>query len=242
MSQRPRLGELLVDAGVIGEEQLAQALSRQQQNPLRLGKTLLQMQALDEETLTRTLARQLSVPVAWLRGKRIRGELLELVPRELIERHRCLPVQLDDRGEKTLLLAMEDPSDIAAIDAIATSTGLAVRPVLAAPSELDDAIARHFEIDPGDSLSQVEFVDDEDSRPDLLSIENKAPAPTVHALPPLQAMSPPAASQPEATAVADDLVLRALTQLLVEKGVFTREELIERLGALAGKTPDPSEA
>ena len=42
MSQRPRLGELLGDAGVIDEEELAQALSRQKQNPLPLGKTLLQ--------------------------------------------------------------------------------------------------------------------------------------------------------------------------------------------------------
>ena len=54
MSQRPRLGELLIDAGVIDEAQLAEALERQREQPRWIGKTLLDMQAVDEETLART--------------------------------------------------------------------------------------------------------------------------------------------------------------------------------------------
>lgn len=241
MPERQRLGDLLVAAGVIDDAQRQQALDEQTRTGRRLGATLLGMEALDEETLTRTLARQLSLPVAWLRDRRVRREVLDLVPRELIEKHRCLPVQRHDRGEPTLLLAMEDPSDVAAIDEIATHTGLAIQPVLAAASELEDAIQRHRPVDPGDSLASAEFLRDDDSGPDLLAMEVRdldhaeaaplSPVAAAGQAPPLASPAPalpPSAPPPR----PNDLVLRALTQLLVEKGIITRKELIDRLGKL----------
>lgn len=215
MSERPRLGELLIDAGVIDENQLAQALERQRELPLPLGKTLLEMQAVDEETLTRTLARQLAVPMVWLRGKRIKPDVLELVPRELVEKHRCLPVQLD--RTRTLLLALEDPTDPVPVEEVAQASGLPVKPVLASASELEEAIQRHAPADPDLSFRHMEFVDGDESAPELLSV------------------APPEASEPAPDAEpgsANALVLRAISQLLVEKGVITREELIERLEQL----------
>jgi type IV pilus assembly protein PilB len=214
MSERPRLGELLIGAGVIDEQQLARALERQRERPLPLGKTLLEMQAVDEETLTRTLARQLCVPMVWLRGKRIKADVLELVPRELVEKHRCLPVQLDHT--RTLLLALEDPSDPVPVEEVAQASGLVVKPVLASASELEDAIQRHAPADPDLSFRHMEFVDGDESAPELLSV-----APPEEGAP---------GSDPESSANA--LVLRAISQLLVEKGVIAREELIERLEKL----------
>jgi len=214
MSERPRLGELLIGAGVIDEDQLVRALERQRELPLPLGKTLLEMQAVDEETLTRTLARQLSVPMVWLRGKRIKAEVLELVPRELVEKHRCLPVQLDHT--RTLLLALEDPTDPVPVEEVAQASGLVVKPVLASASELEDAIQRHAPADPDLSFRHMEFVDGDESAPELLSV------------------APPGESRPgsDSESSANALVLRAISQLLVEKGVITREELIERLEKL----------
>lgn len=254
MSERPRLGELLVAAGVIDEAQCERALHEQRRTGRRLGATLLEMDALSEETLTRTLARQLSLPVAWLRGKRIRSEILDLVPRELIEKHHCLPVHRKDGDEPTLLLAMEDPSDVAAIDEVARHAGLAIQPVLAAPSELDDAIRRHAPVDPGDSLACAEFMKEDPSHaPELLALQTAASdagrRPQA-ALPPFEfagerdpapsqavAMPSPAPS-PSPSPSANGLVLRALTQLLVEKGVITRAELIGRLRKLGGSASD----
>jgi hypothetical protein len=254
---RPRIGELLLEAGVIDEEQLDSALGLQVQTGKRLGQILVDLEALDEETLTRTLARQLNIPVVWLRGKSIRRDVLDLVPTELIEKHRCLPVQLDRRGEPTLMLAMHDPSDIAAIDEVAQRSELPVKPVLAAPSELEEAIVRHRPVDPGDSLACAEFMNAPDEEgPDVLSMQEiRVPPPpspdaTARALPPLsidesekppqpdaspageQAAPPVPAQRPDASVAQNDLVLRALTQLLVEKGIVSRDELIARLGAL----------
>ncbi len=156
MEQRPRLGELLVAAGVIDAAALEGALAKQRTQGGRIGKILLEAGALSEETLVRTLARQLSMPVAWLRDKQVKPDVLAHLPGHVALKHRCLPVLIDQRGTDTLLVAMEDPSDTAALDEFAIAAGCPVRVVLAAPSELDDALARHY---PGEEEPELLLVD-----------------------------------------------------------------------------------
>jgi len=158
MAQRPKLGELLVAAGVIDAAALEGALAKQSTQGGRLGKLLVEAGALSEETLVRTLARQMSIPVAWLRDKQVKPEVLAHLPGHVALKHRCLPVLIDRRGGDTLLIAMEDPSDATALDEIASAAGCPVRVVLAAPSELDDALARHYPDDeeaPGDEEPEL---------------------------------------------------------------------------------------
>jgi hypothetical protein len=142
--ERPKIGELLVAAGVIEEAVLETALDKQRTQGGRLGRILIAMGALDEELLVRTVARQLDLPVAWLRGKQVKKDVLALLPGHVARRHRCLPVMIDRKGPETLLVAMEDPSDSAALDEVAIAAGRPVRVVLASPSELEDAITRHY--------------------------------------------------------------------------------------------------
>ena len=144
MVERPKIGELLVAAGVIDQSVLEAALEKQRTGGGRIGGILIGMGALDEEMLVRTVARQLDMPVAWLRGKQVKAEVLSLLPAHIARRHRCLPVMLDRKGPETLLVAMEDPSDAAALDDVALAAGRSVRVVLASPSELEDAIERHY--------------------------------------------------------------------------------------------------
>lgn len=161
MVERPKIGELLVAAGVIDSAALESALEKQRAEGGRLGKILIAMHALDEEMLVRTVARQLEMPVAWLRGKQVKAEVLSQLPRHVALRHRCLPVMIDRKGPETLLVAMEDPSDAAALDEVAIAAGRPVRVVLAAPSELDDALARHYPSEPEPEPA-------EDEEPELL--------------------------------------------------------------------------
>ena len=62
--------------------------------------TLVLMGFLEEETLIRTLAAQLKLPVARIRGKRVNAEVVELVPVELAEKHRCLPLFVKSQGAR----------------------------------------------------------------------------------------------------------------------------------------------
>jgi hypothetical protein len=117
MGERIKLGQILLDKGLIAREQLSAALGEQRQWGNRLGATIVGMGFLDEETLVRTLASQLRVPVARIKGKTVNPEVLAAVPLELAEKYRCMPLfHREDAGGRVLYLGMEDPSDLAAVD------------------------------------------------------------------------------------------------------------------------------
>ncbi len=218
MRDKPKLGQLLVHAGAINSAQLSAALADQQQWGGALGTTLVKMGFVDEETLVRTLARQLKLPVAWLRGKRINPEVLDILPHELVYKHRCLPLSVEEEaGAQILYLAMEDPCDLGVVDDVSFRTGMKVRPVLVAPSELEDAIrAYHLRLERVAAEVEGEEGDPSDGAPpELLRLGE----------------SPPPPDDAGTRGVQGSAILRALTQLLIEKGVLTREELVERLAA-----------
>lgn len=150
MAGRLKLGQLLINKGLIGPEQLASALGEQERWGSRLGMTLVRMGFLEEEVLVQCLAQQLQLPVARIRGKTVNAEILDLVPVELAEKYRCLPLFLREEGAgHTLFLAMEDPSDLQALDELSFRIQHDVKAVLVAPTELEDALQRHYH---GDAL------------------------------------------------------------------------------------------
>jgi len=177
MAERLKLGELLVMAGAIDQGQLAQALSHQRQFRQPLGKTLVSLGFIDEEAMIRTLARQLKLPVAWLDGKWVEPQVLELVPAEIARKHCCLPLTVTDGAAgKVLHLAMQDPGNLEVLDAVSFRIGHKVSPVLASPTELEDALQRHYEADErrgGVASSRPEVQD----VPELLMFEVKASRP-----------------------------------------------------------------
>jgi hypothetical protein len=226
--KRAKLGELLVEAGLIGKTQLAAALGEQRRWGNRLGLTLVRMGFLEEEDLVRALAVQLGLPVARIRGKRIEPEALELVPAELADKHRCLPLFVrEEGGARVLHLAMEDPVDLATIDALCFQLGVEIRPVLAAPTELEDAMHRHYHwATMGGGEPPAPRPVDADERPELLAVRRLGAEPEPVA-------ATPDAAPPARAGVGADQILRALTQLLIEKGVLTRDELVARLSEVA---------
>jgi type IV pilus assembly protein PilB len=230
MPARPKLGELLVMAGAIDQIQLGAALANQRQFGGPLGATLVRMGFLDEESLVRTLARQLKLPIAWLRGKWVDQEVLDLVPAELALKHRCLPLNVnDDAHGKLLYLAMQDPGDLEAMDAVRFRVGHNVSPVLAAPSELEEALQRHYES--GDSEGRFSASRPEVQQvPELLMFELKAQAATPDTDLAFEFGTGPS----DASLMSSQAVLSALTQLLtllMQKGIISREEVAERFRA-----------
>jgi type IV pilus assembly protein PilB len=318
MGKRLKLGEMLVAKGLIDEAQLDAALDEQRRWGKRLGMTLVLMGVLEEEILIRTLAAQLKLPVARIRGKRVNAEVVELVPVELAEKHRCLPLFVKHQeGARELFLAMEDPSDLDAQSELGFRIGFRIRPVLVAPTELEEALQRHYHSasllgqvnEPGDASDSSDALETDARRPrEALTLSTPDPAELAERLraqeplPPQEAIDmpeapdepfedtepelnapanaaaidapgdtqpdppdieraaaelgafgapePPAApaparaaaqrtpvraDAPRVAAMSSDVILRALSQLLVEKGVLTRDELVERLRLLSAK-------
>jgi type IV pilus assembly protein PilB len=272
--ERVKLGQVLVAAGAIEPAQLTAALEEQKSNGGLLGMALVRMGFVDERTLVRALAGQLNLPVVQLQGKEISSEVLGLVPVELVEKHRCLPLLINGEGDaRTLYLGMEDPSDPDVVAEICTLVGMNVQAVLVAPTELDEGIFRHYQCD-GFGAAPLS---DRPSNADLPALGKSAPADvsTKQAIDPnVDDMEPPClddfgpepsfvgldelgsedsdgplefedspalprdnpAEKAHGASASSDAMLSAIAQLLVEKGVFTREELVKQLQAMSKPT------
>lgn len=149
MGDRPKVGEILVQAGIIDELQLASALGEQARWGRRLGMTLIKLGMVQEGQLIRALARQYDLPVASLTGKKIPPEVIALVPAKIATSHCVVPLFVKKEGRKTqLFLGMEEPSDLVVLDDLAFRTGMMIRPVMVGPSEIGEALDRYYAAKP----------------------------------------------------------------------------------------------
>jgi len=236
---KPKIGELLVQAGVIDEAQLKSALGEQRQWGRPLGATLVRMGMIEEDALINVLAHQLKLPVVKLSGKRVTPEVLARIPVDLAEKHRCVPLLVNDEGgQQVLYLGMENPVDLEALDEISFRLGEKVKPVLVAPSELDDALQRHYHSDAvAVEASAPNEGEESEPEPEPEFIEMSSGEDLALDAEPAETDTDTVAESPEEPrgGVPSEAILRALTQLLVEKGVITREELVARLQTVVGE-------
>lgn len=141
-----RIGELLVEAGVLSQSQLEQALFAQRKDGRKLGQLLIELGLVSEVQLTQTLSRQLSVPWVSLYHVDFSRSLLNLVSREIAERYAVVPIlvrRVRKQGE-TLYVAMDDPTNEAAIEEVARTASLPVKPMIACPSDIRAAIRVYY--------------------------------------------------------------------------------------------------
>lgn len=136
-----RLGELLVQAGVIKEEQLKKALEAQRRTGMRLGEVLVQEGIVTQAQLGAVLESQLGIRQIDLRTAAIDSEAVRRIPENLARRHMVVPVQVADGH---LMVAMKDPQDRVAIQDVRLISGLPVTPLLAGEREILRAIEQFF--------------------------------------------------------------------------------------------------
>ena len=155
-SRRKRLGEMLVDQGVITGDQLTDVLTRQKlEKGTRMGRLLVDLGFCTEAQICEVVADQLRIPAADMVAVDVPNEVLALVSRELAIKHGCLPWFVEGRD---LYLIMADPTNVAAADAIAFHTSLKVKPVVAPESEVTAALARFYAAEE-ESLAQFDNLD-----------------------------------------------------------------------------------
>lgn len=150
MTAGRRIGELLQGAGLLTEAQLNESLSDQESSGNRLGEILVARGLVSELQLTQLLSNQLSVAWVSLAHVEFTRELLSLVPRNLAEQHTLIPVhfRVGEKRQKILYVAMDDPTNVAAMEVVSRQTGMHVRPLIAPPSEIRreirDRYREHF--------------------------------------------------------------------------------------------------
>lgn len=251
---RKRLGEMLVEAGVIDAGSLRAALAEQQRWGGTLGRQLIEMRLLDENTLVATLSAQLNLPSVDLDQVQIPANVLALVPGDLCEHHSIVPFA---QPFKFLDVAMSDPTNLGIIDELRIRTQLNVRQYLAGPKMIERALRTHYNRglawgSRGQSgaidLSVMDNNASASGRMELVDAHRHGGSRTTRPPPvpsPIDlgrakfererdrdaeiAALQGRISRLEALVERDEDVIRKLMALLVDKGLTTRDEILERI-------------
>jgi len=141
METNKRIGDLLLEAGLVTKEHIEEAMSHQSEAHKRLGELLIEMGHVSEVDFAKTLANQLYLPFIELADRHIERPATELFPKRFALKHVCVPVE---RKEDTLLVAMADPLNLIALDDLEWSTRCRIRVAVAVHSDVLDAIERGY--------------------------------------------------------------------------------------------------
>src|SRR2546427_80512 len=174
-----RLGELLVRENLISLQQLQKAQDEQRRAGGRIGYHLTKLGFIEESELTSFLSKQYGVPSINLKEFDIDAEVVKLVPKEVAEKHQCVPV---NRAGASLILAMSDPSNIYAIDDIKFLTGYNVEVVVASEQAIKEALDKYYaekgpsyeEVMEGFDENEISVERDDDGSLDINDLEKSA--------------------------------------------------------------------
>ncbi|MCB2154337.1 hypothetical protein KQI84_05585 [bacterium] len=132
------LGEILLREGLINEEQFNQGMREYELSERPLSRIFVEMGAITEGVKIGVLQKRCDCELVSLRDLSPRIDAVQLVPRPLCEKHHLVPLKTD-KGR--LLVAMEDPTDMRALRALETVSGMPIAPLLAKSAEIQDVIS-----------------------------------------------------------------------------------------------------
>lgn len=166
---RKRLGDMLVQRGLVERAEVEAAVARQRETGRRIGEILIDEELITEEQLIDVLASFYGLGRAHLDDVQLSPEILGLVPEEVMKRHHVFPFELDGR---TLKVATVDPFDFVAQDDVRAATRCDVAPYLATTDEIKRAMDRHHSFH--HSAQQIIEAMDDDLEDDVEELPDEA--------------------------------------------------------------------
>ncbi|MFZ4773723.1 MAG: GspE/PulE family protein [Terrimicrobiaceae bacterium] len=140
--KRKRLGDALVDMGLITQEQIVVALKKQKEVGKRLGKIVVELGMCSEDQIVAVLSEQLDIKIIQIEKIEIPKDVLKLIPETIIRTHILLPVS---KAQNTLTVVMADPLDMFIADEIHYQTNLTIQPAIAPESIIRSVIKKLFD-------------------------------------------------------------------------------------------------
>ena len=205
-AKKKRLGEILIEEGVINDLQLATALGDQKQWGGKIGEILLRMKMMTEEDLAFALQTRLKVKWLSLKEMTIQEAIIKLVPEETAKQFLVVPVGIK---KTTLYIAMTDPTDLKTLDTLSFNLGMMIKPVIATLTDIKWAIARYYD----------KTIPDEE----VAAVQAEAKQA------PSEDKGKGADLQKRIEKKQFENNLKGLVSLLIEKGLITQEELAEKM-------------
>lgn len=239
-----KIGNVLIAAGLISESQLRSALGEQARWGNRIGEILVQQGSLPEVELIRVLSAHLGCQGIDLSGREIHPDVIGMIPADIAIKYACLPVvhQASSAGSDVLFVAMEDPTNLTALDDVAFRTGCTVKPLLAGPNQLRGALSACYASGPVQHPVVLEL-SSEAAMPQGGPDGCDGPAQEIWLDEVADSMGRGEAQRARPSgAVAsreppNGQVLLALARLLVRKGILTHDELTAEVQKLGNATP-----
>jgi hypothetical protein len=238
-----KLGELLIKANVLQESQLRAALSEQAKWGGKLGEILVRMNLVSEDILVRALSKQLAIPAVNLDAvKEIPPHVLSRIPMQTARDFGVLPLQLRDDG-KTLAVAMADPLNVRQLDELRALSKCRIAPSVAGRTAIARAMVRFYaettELEEADTGFKVMDAQGRTLVKHVNDVQGVATAPAPASPPPREAV--PARGSGGGSGAVELLrsveevqrkevaALKAMVELLIEKGIFTRDEYLAKV-------------
>jgi type IV pilus assembly protein PilB len=247
MGKRKRLGDMLLEAGLISEFQLTAALNDQRKWGVRIGTSLTRLGFVSESKLISYLSEQYGIPGVDLDEVSPEEEALRALAPEMARQHLALPLSLrKGAGGKTVLrVALGDPANLDSLDELKFATNHPVEAVIASDHAIERAIDKYYfgKEDPADHVASSLVMESADDGQEMVILRGNieeviaaGPPPTSRRPSAPSAGRAPGArrgSRPDERAGEEvsgqeaERLAKALARLLIRKNLITREELQE---------------
>jgi len=155
------LGALLIQAGLITPEQLQNTLELQKQEGGEFGQILVEQGLITAQELASITGLQWNIPFIDVTQQKAHPEALQLVPEPMARKYNVIPLRIADGA---LIVAMEQPWNIETINDLTTQAKMAIKPVLAVASDIQESINLNYKVS-GELEEQISHITDTSARP-----------------------------------------------------------------------------
>lgn len=159
VAQKQRLGEILVSADILTEEELQKGIDHQQNTGQKLGDALRDLDLITGVELAAALSTQLNIPYVRLEDYDLTRDIVSEIPKEVAEARKIIPIEVEP---DKIIVALSDPLDIASMDEIKMMVGKEVEAVIAVEEEIEEALMNVYGTE-----HEIESVIDEASEDDI---------------------------------------------------------------------------
>ena len=144
--RKKRLGELLVEAGAITEEQIEKALEAQrgEMHGQKLGAVLINMEYITDRQMVKALTEQLGYSEVRLARERVGEEIIRVTDERILREYSLFPFGFSEKNPNILKVAMSDPLDIRAVDDLSVITGFQIEIYVTTQKDIAAAIDRYY--------------------------------------------------------------------------------------------------
>jgi hypothetical protein len=214
-----KLGELLIEAGLIDNVQLQSALAHQAKWGMRLGSALMEMKFITERDLASFLEKQLNTQCVSIMTKELAPEVINVLGADVAKKYDIFPIDVTD---KELVIATANPLDLKMLDELSFNLGLRILPKLALESEINRAIRFYY-----DNIRDEPIAPEVPEPPvvdQIDMVEMKGESSQME-----RQIDPSEITEKAKSVITTKSVLDAMLTLLEKKGILSRNEVFDAI-------------